>query len=162
MPMRIAVERVFAPSPELIEIVGELDALLGALYSAEQRHGLRIEQLFEPNVRFFLAYADGAPVGCGGVALFDGYAEVKRMYSREAVRGHGVGKALVARLEEEARAAGFCVLCLETGIFQDAAIGLYERCGFRRCKAFGHYAELPPHRIEMSIFYEKDLEGDRA
>ena len=153
----ITVERVFAPSPELVEIVGELDAVLNALYTAEQRHGLRIEQLFEPNIRFFLAYIDRNPAGCGGVALFDDYAEVKRMYTREAVRGRGVGKALVARLEQEARDAGFRILRLETGTYQDAAIGLYERCGFRRCGAFGHYAELPPHRTEMSIFYEKDL-----
>ena len=155
--MQITVERIFAPSPELIEIVGELDAVLGAIYIAEQRHGLRIEQLFEPNIRFFLAYADGVAAGCGGVAFFDGYAEVKRMYTREAVRGRGLGKALVARLEAEARGAGFRILRLETGTYQDAAIGLYERCGFRRCGAFGHYAELPPHRIEMSIFYEKNL-----
>ena len=158
--MQITVERVFAPSPELIEIVGELDAVLGALYTAEQRHGLRIEQLFEPNIRFFVAYADGEAAGCGGVGYFDRYAEVKRMYTREAVRGRGVGKALVARLEQEARDSGFRILRLETGTYQDAAIGLYERCGFRRCAAFGNFAELPPHRIEMSIFYEKHLGGD--
>ena len=155
--MEITVERALAPTPELTEIVGELDAVLGALYSAEQRHGLRIEQLFESNIRFFLAYADGVPAGCGGVALFDTYAEVKRMYTREAVRGLGVAKALVARLEREARDAGTPVLRLETGTYQDAAIGLYERCGFRRRAAFDHYAALPPHRIEMSIFYEKAL-----
>jgi putative acetyltransferase len=143
-----------------VQIVGELDAVLGALYNAEQRHGLRIEQLFEPNIRFFLAYADGQPVGCGGIAFFDGYAEVKRMYTRESVRGRGVGKALLARLEAEARATGVPMLRLETGTYQDAAIGLYERCGFRRCAAFGHYADLPQHRIEMSIFYEKHLAGE--
>src|SRR4051794_34137695 len=103
--MDISVERALAPSPELAQIVGELDAVLGALYSAEQRHGVRIAQLFEPNIRFFLAYADGRPVGCGGIAFFDGYAEVKRMYTRESVRGKGVSKVLLARLEEEARAA---------------------------------------------------------
>ena len=155
--MEINVERALTPTPELTEIVGELDAVLGALYSAEQRHGLRIEQLFEPNIRFFLAYADGAPAGCGGVALFGTYAEIKRMYTREAVRGQGVAKTLLARLEREARDAGTPVLRLETGTYQDAAIGLYERCGFRRCAAFGHYASLPPHRTEMSIFYEKAL-----
>ena len=160
--MEITVERALAPTPQLTEIVGELDAVLGALYSAEQRHGLRIEELFEPNIRFFLAYADGAPVGCGGVALFDTYAEVKRMYTREAVRGRGVAKVLLARLEREARDAGKPVLRLETGTYQDAAIGLYERCGFRRCAAFGHYAALPPRRIEMSIFYEKDLRGGQG
>ena len=53
--------------------------MLGAAYKAHQRHGLSIEQLFEPNVRFFVARLDGLVVGCGGVAIFDDYAEVKRM-----------------------------------------------------------------------------------
>ena len=157
--MYVAVERALAPTPEVTEIVGELDAVLGALYTPDQRHGLRIEQLFEPNIRFFLAYSDGALAGCGGVAFFAGYAEVKRMYTREAMRGRGVAKAILARLEQEARAAGMPLLRLETGTKQDAAIGLYERCGFRRRGAFGHYAELPPHRVETSIFYEKPLQG---
>jgi len=43
-------------------------------------------------------------------------------------------------------------------LIETAAIGLYERCGFRRLNApFGYYAELPPHRIATSIFYEKPL-----
>src|SRR5205807_2162061 len=103
--------------------------------------------------------ADGQPVGCGGVALFGVYAEVKSMYTRDRARRRGVGKALLARLEQEACDAGMPLLRLETGTYQTEAIGLYERFGFRRCGAFGHYAALPPHRIETSIFYEKDLKG---
>lgn len=155
--MDILVQRVLGPTPELRDLVGELDAVLGAAYTAEQRHGLRIEQLFEPNICFFLAYADGTPCGCGGIAFFDGYAEVKRMYTREAARGRGVAKALLGRLEQEACEAGYSMLRLETGTYQDAAIALYERCGFHRCAAFGAYAELPPHRVEMSVFYEKPI-----
>ena len=153
----ISIERITEPTPELRELIGELDAVLNAAYEPHQRHGLAIAQLFEPHVRFFVVRLDGAPVACGGVALFDDYAEVKRMYTRDAVRGHGVGKALLLRLEQEARAAGRDILRLETGTLQDAAIGLYERCGFRRCAVFGPYAELPPHRIVSSIFYEKTL-----
>jgi putative acetyltransferase len=79
------------------------------------------------------------------------------MYTREAARGQGVGKALLDRLEQEARAAGKPVLRLETGTLQALAIGLYEGCGFRPCGPFGHYAELEPHRIAASLFYEKAL-----
>jgi ribosomal protein S18 acetylase RimI-like enzyme len=49
------------------------------------------------------------------------------------------------------------VLRLETGTEQAAAIGLYEKCGFRPCAAFGHYAGVPPRRIAASLFYEKAL-----
>ena len=104
--MRVAIERVLSPAPEAAALVGELDALLGAVYEPHQRHGMSIEQVFEPHVRFFIARIGREAVGCGAVALFDGYAEVKRMYTREAVRSRGVGKALLARLEAEARRAG--------------------------------------------------------
>jgi putative acetyltransferase len=155
--MTIVIERVPAPTPEAEQLVAELDAVLGALYEPEQRHGLSIEQVFEPNVRFFIARLEDEAVGCGAVALFDDYAEVKRMYTREAARGRGVGKALLARIEREGRAAGMGVLRLETGIHQAAAIGLYEWFGFRPCRAFGHYAGLPPRQIAASLFYEKPL-----
>jgi putative acetyltransferase len=128
-----------------------------ALYEPEQRHGLSIEQVFQSNVRFFVAHIGGRAVGCGAVALFDDYAEVKRMYTRDTARGQGVGKALLVRLEREARDAAKPMLRLETGSLQAAAIGLYEGCGFTACGPFGHYAELPPHRIATSLFYEKPL-----
>jgi putative acetyltransferase len=57
------------------DLIGELNAVLGAVYEAHQRHGLAIEQLFEPNVRFFVARLDGLVVGCGGVAMLDDYPE---------------------------------------------------------------------------------------
>ena len=138
-------------------LVAELEEVLGAVYEPEQRHGYSIAQIFQPNARFFVARLNGIAVGCGAAALFDGYAEVKRMYTREAARGRGIGKALLARIEQEARDAGKPVLRLETGTLQAAAIGLYERAGFQPCGAFGPYAELPPHRIASSLFYEKPL-----
>jgi hypothetical protein len=73
--MSIKIERVVEASPELHDLIGELNDVLGAAYEAHQRHGLSIDQLFEPRVRFFLARLDG-------VAVFDDYAEVKRMYTR--------------------------------------------------------------------------------
>ena len=155
--MEITIERVSGPTSDASALIAELDEVLGALYEPEQRHGLSIEQVFQPNVRFFVARLGDQAVGCGAVALFDDYAEVKRMYTREAARGRGVGKALLAQIETEARHAGKPMLRLETGTLQAEAIGLYERCGFRACGAFGHYAELSPHRVATSLFYEKPL-----
>jgi putative acetyltransferase len=155
--MSIELKQLSGPTPEAAALIAELDGVLGAVYQPEQRHGLSIEQVFEPHVRFFVARLDGEAVGCGAVALFDGYAEVKRMYTRESVRGRGVGKALLAHIEQEARAANRRMLRLETGTLQAAAIRLYEQYGFRPCGAFGHYAALPPHRIATSLFYEKPL-----
>jgi len=94
-------------------------------------------------MRFFLVRLENLAVGCGGVALFDDYAEVKRMYTRPAVRVLGLAKALLRRIEEEARTASVPVLRVETGIHQREAIGLYETAGFRPCGPFGPYAAMP-------------------
>jgi putative acetyltransferase len=134
-----------------------LDQALGELYVPEQRHGLALDRLFEPNLRFFIARIEGEPAGCGGVALFSDYAEVKRMYTRTALRGRGIAKAVLRRLEAEARSAGATVLRLETGKHQREAIGLYEESGFHRRSAFGPYAEMPAPAIALSLFYEKPL-----
>ena len=136
-------------------LIGELDQTLAAEYSPEQRHGLALHALFQPHIRFFLARLNGAAIGCGGLALFDDFAEVKRMYVRETARGRGVAQTLMTRIETEARLAGFAVLRLETGERQAAALRFYARAGFRPCAAFGDYATMPPEAIATSIFMEK-------
>jgi len=155
--MTVVIEQVPAPTVEIVELLAELDAVLSGPYAADQRHALSVEQLFQPNVRFFVARLDGAAVACGGVGFYDGYAELKRMYSRPAVRGRGVAKALLRRLEAEARAVGSPLLRIETGVYQDEALRFYEGAGFRRCGPFGPYADMPPGAIELSLFYEKPV-----
>ncbi|MEQ1868365.1 MAG: GNAT family N-acetyltransferase, partial [Micropepsaceae bacterium] len=107
--------------------------------------------------RFFSVRLEGAAVGCGAVGFDDGFAELKRMYVLPAMRGRGVVQALLARLETEAVAHGYRRLMLETGDTLLPALRVYERAGFRRCGAFGHYAVLEPHRIVRSVFMEKSI-----
>ena len=63
--------------------------MLSVTYSS-----VALDAIFQPHVRFFVARLDGEAVGCGGVALFEGFAEVKRMYVREAARGRGVARVI--------------------------------------------------------------------
>ncbi len=155
--MEIEIESVTAPTPELRQLLKELDEALSGPYSPDQRHALSVDQLFRPNVRFFVARLGGAAVACGGVAFLDGYGEVKRMYSKPSVRGRGVAKALLLRIEAETRDAGLSLLRIETGVYQEEALRFYEGAGFRRCGPFGPYAALPSHAIETSLFYEKTV-----
>jgi putative acetyltransferase len=153
----VDIERITTPTDDVRLLIGELDQVLAAEYLPEQRHGLALEALFEPHIRFFLARLNGAAVGCGGMALFGDFAEVKRMYVREPARGRGVAQALLTRIETEARVAGFGVLRLETGERQAAALRFYSRADFRPCAAFGDYAAMRPEAIATSIFMEKRL-----
>jgi putative acetyltransferase len=86
--------------------------------------------------------------------VFDDYAEVKRMYTQPRARGRGVAKALLRRIEDEARRAGKSVLRLVTGIHSHEAVGLYERVGFRPRGPFGQYAAMPACNIETNLFFE--------
>jgi putative acetyltransferase len=153
----VTIERVSAPTDEVRHLIAELDQALTGPYLPEQHHYLPLEQLFEDNVRFFVARVDDTAVGCGGVALYDGFAEVKRMYTRTTIRRQGVASALLRRLEDEAKGAGYSLLRLETGVHQAEALGFYERAGFERCDPFGDYAVMPPRSIETSVFYEKSI-----
>jgi len=154
---RIVIEIARSPTDEARDLIGELEAVLSAEYPPEQRHGLKLEAIFEPHVRFFLVRMNGEAIGCGGVALFADFAEVKRMYVRAAARGRGVAQALLKRLEAEARGAGLSTLRLETGDRQHAAMRLYERAGFARCGAFGAYAAMKPDAVATSVFFEKSV-----
>src|SRR5690348_15528584 len=143
----VDVRRIAKPTPEAVDLVTALDAELGALCPPEQRHGLVLEAIFQPHIRFFLAHAEQQAVGCGGVAFFDGFGEVKRMYVRPHWRGRGVADAVMARLVAEACGAGHSILRLETGADFRPARAFYRRSGFADCPIFEPYASLPPHTV---------------
>jgi putative acetyltransferase len=153
----IAVERVDELTSDVRSLIFELDSELAVAYPPEQMHGLGLRALFEPNVRFFLARIDGAAIGCCGVAFFDGFAEVTRMYVRKSERGVGVAQMLLETVEGCAREAGYALLRLEIGVRQPAAIRLYESVGFRPRSVFGRYIDMPPAAIKTSLYYEKAI-----
>ncbi len=157
----ITVEPVQTATDEVRALIDELDRTLAREYLPEQQHGLRLDTIFQPHVRFFIARLDGRAVGCGGVAVFGSFAEVKRMYVRDDARGRGIARALLARIESEARSNGIGLLRLETGDRQLDAIRLYERAGFRRCDAFGEYASMTLQATATSLFLEKQLSPAR-
>lgn len=80
------------------------------------------------------------------------YGELKRMYVRPRHRGLGLSKQMLDHLAGYALGKGVSLLRLETGIHQHAAIGLYERMGFKLVPPFGDYRVDP-----LSRCYEKEL-----
>ena len=151
--MHIALES--PDQPEVIALIEALDAYQASLYPPESRHMLDLASLKQPHVLFAVARDAAAHiVGCGAVVLSAEYGEVKRMYVDPRGRGQGVAKALLARLESEARAAGCTLLMLETGPYQPQALGLYALCGYERRGPFGNYANDP-----LSVFMQKRIAG---
>jgi putative acetyltransferase len=102
---------------------------------------------------FLVARWFGRPVGCGALRCLREAAlmrelgprvgELKRMYVAPELRGHGIGRALLVRLEAEARALGLARLVLETGTRQAEALALYRHTGFTEISAYGEYAASP-------------------
>jgi GNAT superfamily N-acetyltransferase len=89
----------------------------------------------------------GEIVGCGGLyRLSEAEAEIRKMYLLPAVRGQGIGRALLEDLIAAARQRGCSRVSLETASVLKEAMALYRRFGFvethrddlaRRCdKAF--------------------------
>ncbi len=153
----LTIARVTALTPEVRDLVSELDAELSAGYPPEQQHGLKLDELLAAHVRFYVARVDGGAVGCGAVALFEEFAEIKRMYTRPAGRGRGVARAILQRLESDARQSGVGWLRLETGDVLEAAMALYESHGFRPCNAFGDYLGKSANAIARSRFFDKQI-----
>ncbi len=138
-------------TPDALQLINELEEHLGSFgYPPQSRHGFSVEKLLREGVPFFVMRRDSIPVGCGGVKLFGTeYGEIKRMYIRPAYQGQGLGKAMLQYLVDYARQHEVSVLRLETGIYQTAAIKLYEGFGFQRCGPFGEYRVDP-----LSVYFE--------
>ena len=84
----------------------------------------------------------------------DGVCEMKRMYVTAESRGKGVARALVARLIDDARAAGHTLMRLDTSMHQHEAMALYEQAGFR---AIGPYYDVPDDMRDWLRYYELKL-----
>ncbi len=151
--MNVVIARADPRQPRVRRLIEELDGYQLLLYPAESNHLLDIETLVQPQMRFFSAAVNGNVLGCGGIWLHEDYAEVKRVYVCPAARGLGLAKQIMARLEDEARAAGMTIARLETGIYQSEALGLYRALGYADRGPFGGYPSGDP----MSVFMEKRL-----
>jgi GNAT superfamily N-acetyltransferase len=96
------------------------------------------------------------PVGVGTLKPVDGTtAEIKRMYVRPAAQGVGVGRAILARLLQDATAEGYATVRLETLRFMTTAQAMYRAFDFVEVARFdgSEVADtvLEPHTIFMAL-----------
>ena len=150
-PKDITVIRADPRQPENSALIELLDNYMLALYPAESTHRIDLTTLASETARFYSALLNTTVVGCGGILLASGYAEIKRIFVSPEARGLGIGRRLLEALETEALSLGFDLLRLETGIYQPEALALFEVMGFTTCPSFGDYPPDDPN----SIFMEK-------
>jgi GNAT superfamily N-acetyltransferase len=124
--------------PRAVAILAEYVAMRRAAWPAErgtwQVPAPDPATFTPPRGSFVLAWYGGAEpevVGGGGVRLLDpDRAEIKHLYLREAVRGHGWGRGLLTALEREAVRLGANLALLDTNDTLPAAASLYRSAGY--------------------------------
>lgn len=93
-----------------------------------------------PNSTYFVAEQDGKLLGGGGIFPSDGLppdtCELVKMYLLPEARGKGLGKLLIEKSLDFARAAGYRQVYLETMPELRKAVQVYEKFGF-------HYLDAP-------------------
>ena len=108
----------------------------------EHVYALDASKLFSPDITVFGARINGELVGVGAIRKLDAHhAELKSMHTLAKSRGSGVGKAMVAHIEQFAKEKGVKRISLETGATEPfkPARQLYESLGYQDCEAFSDY-----------------------
>jgi putative acetyltransferase len=107
-----------------------------------------------PDGALLLAWVEngGEPAGCVALRkLGPAVCEMKRLFVRPEYRRLGIGRALAARIIDEARDRGYSVMRLDTLDTLESAVALYRDLGF---------VQIPPYcrnPLPGAMFWEKDL-----
>lgn len=111
-----------------------------------------LDDFAPPPGTFIVIRLDGTLVGCGGFKRETaGTAYIKRMWVSRDARGLGLGRRLLAELEDRARSLGYRKICLETEKSLKEAQQLYRSSGYVEVPRFNDepYAD---HWFEKPLF----------
>jgi len=125
----------------------------GEPLSEETRAALVPGLARQPHALVLLAFEDEVPVGIA--VCFFGFSTFRakpllNVHDLAVVpgrRGSGIGKALLAAVEDRARAGDCCKLTLEVQDGNRRARGLYERFGFRDVEIAGSATRFLEKRL---------------
>jgi GNAT superfamily N-acetyltransferase len=82
-------------------------------------------------------------------------ADIKKLLVHRSVRGHGIGAALMAQVEEEARRRGRWLLVLDT-VPGENGYRLYVKAGWTRSGIIPDYALFPDGRLcDTAVFWKR-------
>ena len=98
------------------------------------RDAVEVEKFYwETGGEFWVVERSGEVVGTGGylpIARGENAVEIRKMYLLPAARGQGLGRCLLAELEQAAAVKGFKEVWVETATVLKQAVALYERNGY--------------------------------
>jgi GNAT superfamily N-acetyltransferase len=128
------------------------------LGTLERMHG---DALAEADRIVLVAELDGevvamAHIAPSGAANAPHRAEVQRVAVAARVRGQGVGRALMAAVEDAARARGLTLLWLTTHEASDAC-AFYEAAGYTKLGVMPQYSYRPDGTVSSGAFYFREL-----
>jgi GNAT superfamily N-acetyltransferase len=122
-----------------------------------------LDAMRESRARLYVAEIAGEPVGMGGLRpVAADEVEIKRMYVRPPARGLGVGRAILQRLIDDARALGFKTIRLDSAPFMHEAHALYRSFGFvpSAPPEGWEFENVPALRDIPVVFMSLDLGAD--
>jgi len=138
------------------ELLGELIDLFNEQYpgrAAKPGSVTTPDEMVPPHGVFLVGYEAGRAIAIGGLRPLEAdVCEIKRMYVVPDARSRGAGRALLAALEDAARAIGYRRVRLDAGPAQAHSKVLFARTG---------YVEIAPYNANhiADYFAEKDLTG---
>lgn len=157
-PGRYTLQRVDWNDARAIELRDCMDAEIQPRYAGRPGDPAVIAKALAVNpddirLTVLAIDSDSRPVGHAALRQLGTEWEVKRVVVLERVRGRGVGRQLMAHLEEFAGAQGIHRLILQTGDRQPDAVALYHALGYRRIPIYQPYTDTIP----FSLCFEKVL-----
>jgi GNAT superfamily N-acetyltransferase len=151
----LTLEHVRPDDPEVMalyrDFIHEADGPLEIDHEAEAAAGP--PELAPPTGVLLLARVGGEPAAIGGVRHLDTeVAEVKSMYVAPVHRGIGLGRRLLAELDEIAVRHGCRAVRLDTSDYLTEAIALYRSAGYREVPAYNE-------NRKASLWFERPLQS---
>jgi ribosomal protein S18 acetylase RimI-like enzyme len=108
-----------------------------------------------PRKTIFFADVDGEPVGqIKIIPWWNKFAYIEELAINTESRGKGIGRALINRAIEWAKAQGFPGIMLETQTNNVLACKLYESCGFVLSGFdLNAYKKFPESKDEVALYW---------
>jgi aspartate racemase len=160
--LELTVELASLSGEDASTLITALNTELSSAYAEPGANHFRLDpaEVAPGAGAFVVARWRGEAVGCGALRclhddasvaeLGPNVGELKRMFVAPSMRGRGIGRAILERLQHDARELGVSRLVLETGIRQLDAIQLYRAAGFDDIPPYGEYVASAATSVCMS------------